>query len=219
MFLSSTRVIFAAAFDRLLPDWVSRVEPRTRTPIFALLLMTIPSLIISYLYAYNKLNFQTLALDATLVIAVTFLGTTVAATILPWRTKDVYDGSPIAKSKVPSWAGWIALIAYALGAIYLIVNSVRYGLTVTGSLPGAGADALTWIIVILVWGLTVVNAAVLAWVLILCGDQSDGQRDARHHLCRSAVPVLPGLAAGGMGLGPEARRMASAGRTPARCCS
>jgi amino acid transporter len=80
VFLSSTRVIFAAAFDRLLPDWVSRVEPRTRTPIFALLLMTIPSLIISYLYAYNLLSFQTLALDATLVIAVTFLGT-IAATI------------------------------------------------------------------------------------------------------------------------------------------
>jgi drug/metabolite transporter (DMT)-like permease len=165
VFLSSTRVIFAAAFDRLLPDWVSRVEPRTRTPIFALLLMTIPSLIISYLYAYNLLNFQTLALDATLVIAVTFLGTTVAGTILPWRAKDVYEGSPIAKFKVPSWAGWVALILYALGAIYLIINSVRYGLTVTGSLPGAGADTLTWAIVILVWGLTVVNAAVLVWVL------------------------------------------------------
>jgi APA family basic amino acid/polyamine antiporter len=165
VFLSSTRVIFAAAFDRLLPDWVSRVEPRTRTPIFALLLMTIPSLIISYLYAYNLLNFQTLALDATLVIAVTFLGTTVAGTILPWRSKDVYDGSPIVKFKVPGWASWLALILYALGAIYLIINSVRYGITVTGSLPGAGADALTWIIVILVWVLTVVNAAILVWVL------------------------------------------------------
>ena len=175
VFLSSTRVIFAAAFDRLLPDWVSRVEPRTRTPIFALLLMTIPSLIISYLYAYNLLSFQTLALDATLVIAVTFLGTTVAATILPWRTKEVYEGSPIAKSKVPIWAGWVALILYALGAIYLIINSVRYGLTVTGSLAGAGADALTWIIVILVWGLTVVNAAVLAWVLYYVGTRVMGK--------------------------------------------
>jgi len=165
VFLSSTRVIFAAAFDRLLPDWVSRVEPRTRTPIFALLLMTIPSLIISYLYAYNLLNFQTLALDATLVIAVTFLGTTIAGTVLPWRTKDVYEGSPIAKFKVPGWAGWVALVLYALGAIYLIINSVRYGLAVTGSLPGAGADTLTWAMVILIWLLTVVNAVVLAWVL------------------------------------------------------
>jgi energy-converting hydrogenase Eha subunit E len=165
VFLSSTRVIFAAAFDRLLPDWAAYVEPRTRTPIAALLLMTIPSIIVSILFAYNIFSFQTLALDATLVIAVTFLGTTIAATIFPWRNKDIFDGSPIAKFKTPTWLAWIVLVLYAIGAIYLVVHSVQYGLTVTGGLPAANADALTWIIVILVWVLTVVNTAVLAWVL------------------------------------------------------
>ena len=58
---------------------------------------------------------------------------------------------------------------------YLIINSVRHGLTVTGSLPGAGADALTWAIVILVWALTVVNAAVLAWVLYYVGTKVMGK--------------------------------------------
>ncbi len=43
VFLSSTRVIFAAAIDRMLPEWVSRIEPRTKTPINALLLMVIPA--------------------------------------------------------------------------------------------------------------------------------------------------------------------------------
>ena len=174
VFLSSTRVIFAAAFDRLLPDWAAYVEPRTRTPIAALLLMTIPSIIISILYANNIFNFQTLALDATLVIAVTFLGTTIAATVFPWRTKDVFEGSPIAKFKVPTWLGWLVLILYAIGAIYVIVNSVRYGLTVTNSLA-AGADALTWIIVVLCWALSVVNAAVLAWVLYVVAPKIMGK--------------------------------------------
>ncbi len=174
VFLSSTRVIFAAAFDRLLPDWAAYVEPRTRTPIAALLLMTIPSIIISILYANNIFNFQTLALDATLVIAVTFLGTTIAATVFPWRTKDVFEGSPIAKFKVPTWLGWLVLILYAIGAIYVIVNSVRYGLTVTSSLA-AGADALTWIIVVLCWALSVVNAAVLAWVLYVVAPKIMGK--------------------------------------------
>ncbi len=32
VFLSSTRVIFAAAFDRMLPEWVSKIEPRTKHP-------------------------------------------------------------------------------------------------------------------------------------------------------------------------------------------
>jgi amino acid transporter len=167
VFLSSTRVIFAAAFDRLLPDWATYVEPRTRTPIAALLLMTIPSIIISFLYAYNIFSFQTLALDATLVIAVTFLGTTIAGTIFPWRSKDIFEGSPVAKIKVQNWLGWLVLVLFALGAIYLVVNSVQYGLTVTGSL--AEANALTWLIVAFVWVLTVVNAAVLAWVLYYVG--------------------------------------------------
>jgi amino acid transporter len=74
VFLSSTRVIFAAAFDRMLPEWVSKVTSGSQTPVYALLLMVIPSAIVSYLYAYNIFGFQGLALDATLVIAVTFLG-------------------------------------------------------------------------------------------------------------------------------------------------
>ena len=74
VFLSSTRVIFAAAFDRLLPEKVAEVEPRTRTPIYALLLMVIPSLFIGALFALNVFNFQSLTLCSTLVIAVTYLG-------------------------------------------------------------------------------------------------------------------------------------------------
>jgi amino acid transporter len=74
VFLSSTRVIFAAAFDRMLPEWVSKIESRTRTPVNALLLMVIPSVIISILYAYNIWKMQSIVLDATLVIAITFSG-------------------------------------------------------------------------------------------------------------------------------------------------
>jgi amino acid transporter len=100
VFLSSTRVIFAAAFDRLLPEKVAEIEPRTRTPIVALLLMVVPSLVISALFAWNVFNFQTLALCSTLVIAVTYLGTTVAAILLPYIKPDLYKASPIAKYKI-----------------------------------------------------------------------------------------------------------------------
>lgn len=104
VFLSSTRVIFAAAFDRLLPEAVATVDPRTRTPIWALVLMIVPGLIVSYLYAYNVAiggnGFQSLILASTLVIAVTYLGSTVAAIVLPYVKKDLYEASPIAKYKV-----------------------------------------------------------------------------------------------------------------------
>jgi amino acid transporter len=100
VFLSSTRVIFAAAFDRLLPERVADVEPRTRTPINALLLMVLPSLVISALFAWNIFDFQALTLCSTLVIAVTYLGSTIAAIVLPYRKPDLYNASPIAKYKI-----------------------------------------------------------------------------------------------------------------------
>jgi APA family basic amino acid/polyamine antiporter len=100
VFLSSTRVIFAAAFDRLLPEKVADVEPNTRTPIWALALMVVPSLVVSALFAWNIFNFQSLTLDSTLVIAVTYLGSTIAAILLPYIKRDLYNASPIAKYKV-----------------------------------------------------------------------------------------------------------------------
>jgi basic amino acid/polyamine antiporter, APA family len=100
VFLSSTRVIFAAAFDRLLPEKVAEVEPRTQTPVVALMLMVIPSLIVAALFAWDIFNFQTLTLCSTLVIAVTYFGTTIAAILLPYIKRDLYNASPIAKYKV-----------------------------------------------------------------------------------------------------------------------
>jgi amino acid transporter len=100
VFLSSTRVIFAAAFDRLLPEKVADVNERTGTPVNALLLMVVPSVLVAYLFSYNIANFQTLTLCSTLVIAVTYLGTTISAIILPYTKPDMYKASPIAKYKV-----------------------------------------------------------------------------------------------------------------------
>lgn len=100
VFLSSTRVIFAAAFDRLLPEMVAEVNPRTRTPIYALLLMVVPSLLVSALFAWNLFDFRTLTLCSTLVIAVTYLGSTITAIVLPYRKPEMYESSPIAKYKI-----------------------------------------------------------------------------------------------------------------------
>ncbi|HEV2216374.1 MAG TPA: APC family permease [Candidatus Dormibacteraeota bacterium] len=99
LFLSSTRVIFAAAFDRVLPSWAANISAKRRVPYGSLVLMIVPSLVISAIYAY-KPSFTSVFLDATAVLALTFFATVVAAIILPWRRKDLYDASPIARYKL-----------------------------------------------------------------------------------------------------------------------
>jgi basic amino acid/polyamine antiporter, APA family len=99
LFLSSTRVIFAAAFDRVLPAWAANISANRRVPYGSLVLMIVPSLVISAIYAY-KPTFTSVFLDATAVLALTFLATTIAAIILPWVRKDLYNASPIANYKI-----------------------------------------------------------------------------------------------------------------------
>jgi amino acid transporter len=169
LFLSSTRVIFAASIDRMLPEWVSRIEPRTKTPVNALLLMVVPAVIISILYAYNIFSMRTLALDATVVIAITFFGTTIAGTIMPWKTKDVFEGSPISKFKAPTWLGWIVTVLFAAAAIYLIYLSFTYAWTILAGIGTLSPSAVTWFVLILLAILTVANAVILLWILYYVG--------------------------------------------------
>src|SRR5579864_8524547 len=136
VFLTASRVIFATAFDRILPEWAARVD-RRGTPYYAILIMLGPSILISYFYAYNK-TFFNWTLDATLVIAVTFVGSTVAAAILPWRKPEIYNASPIAKYKiggVPLITAAAALFLVYLGyCIYKWLSDGVYGSNNHGSL-------------------------------------------------------------------------------------
>jgi amino acid transporter len=132
LFLSSTRMIFAAAFDRVLPEWAARVSDRG-VPWGALALIMIPSVVLSIFYAYSA-DFRGLTLDATLVIAVTFFGTSIAATILPYYKKDLYNASPVAKYKVAgvpvmSIAGAISTAFFAW-VLYMWLSSALYGIGV-----------------------------------------------------------------------------------------
>jgi APA family basic amino acid/polyamine antiporter len=122
VFLSSTRVIFATAFDRILPEWVAKVSSNG-VPYWALALMLLPSIPISALYAYSS-KFASYTLDATLVIAITFLGTTVSAAILPWRKPEIYNASPIAKYKVLGLP--IITFAALLFAVILVFALVKW---------------------------------------------------------------------------------------------
>jgi amino acid transporter len=99
LFLSSTRVIFAAAFDRVLPDRAAEVSEKRKVPVYSLILMLLPAAGVSAAYAYSS-TFHTWTLDATLVIAVTYLFSAIAVVILPWRKPDLWRASPASRIKL-----------------------------------------------------------------------------------------------------------------------
>jgi APA family basic amino acid/polyamine antiporter len=129
LFLSSTRMIFAAAFDRVLPESAARVSEGRGVPVVALLFIMVPAVIVSVLYSYSA-DVRALTLDATLVIAVTFLGSTIAATILPWYKPRIFDNSPVAHLRLLiSGAGLVTSIILAW-TIYLWLTDALYGIGV-----------------------------------------------------------------------------------------
>src|SRR6187549_1318552 len=171
LFLSSTRMIFAAAFDRMLPEWAGRVSDTRAVPWAALALIMIPSIFLSWLYAYNS-DFYGLTLDATLVIAVTFFGTSIAAMILPWWKKDLYATSPMARYSV---AGLPILgVAGALSTIFL--GWVLF-MWLSNALYGIGVGNTTSIVFLAI----LYGAAALLYVVARFARRSQGiDLDAIH---------------------------------------
>jgi hypothetical protein len=89
----------------------------------------------------------------------------------------VFDGSPIAKYRVPAWLGWIVTVIYGAFSVYLIYLSFKYAWSVLSGLGAVGAGGTTWFVVILLALLTILNAVVLIWVFLqvvkgITGDKS-----------------------------------------------
>jgi len=153
LFLSSTRVIFAAAFDRVLPDRAAEVSEKRKVPVYSLILMLLPAVALSAVYAYS-IKFETYTLDATLVIAVTYLFSAIAVVILPWRKPDLWRASPASRIKVfgvqivpVAGVVTIGLLGYNL---YEWLTNDAYGVNNKGSLVFMAAMYVLAIIVYVV---------------------------------------------------------------------
>jgi basic amino acid/polyamine antiporter, APA family len=164
LFLSSTRMIFASAFDRILPEGAAKVTS-SGVPIVALVLMTIPSIIMAALYAYTPIDADSgvtivklFTYDATLGIVIMFLGSALAFMIMKWRAKSIWDSSSLPKS---GFAGipWMAIIAAIYSAflvfnIYLFIKDAIYGVNNRESAIFMG---VLYVAAIVVW--------VVAWAV------------------------------------------------------
>ncbi len=153
LFLSSTRVIFAAAFDRILPDRAAEVSEKRKVPLYSLVLMLLPAIGLSAIYAYWS-KFYTYTLDATLVIAVTYLFTAIAVVLLPFIKKDLWQASPASRIKlfgvpIVPVAGWITIGLLGFN-LYEWLSNAAYGVNGSDSLYYMGAMYVLAIVIYVV---------------------------------------------------------------------
>jgi basic amino acid/polyamine antiporter, APA family len=153
LFLSSTRVIFAAAFDRVLPDRAAEVSEKRKVPFYSLILMLLPAVGLSAVYAYNA-TFVTYTYDATLVIAVTFLFSSIAVVLLPFLKKDLWRASPASKIRVfgvqiVPVAGWVTIGLLGFN-LYEWFTNASYGVNNRDSLYFMGVLYLLAIVLYVV---------------------------------------------------------------------
>jgi amino acid transporter len=98
-YIGMTRVMVAMSLDRLLPEWISKVDEKLHTPVnahWAYFLASIPVIL-----AYNLVpGWIGLTLGVTFGCGYVFVITCIAGALLPYRAREVYEASPAAKYKL-----------------------------------------------------------------------------------------------------------------------
>lgn len=80
--LASSRILFALSFDRILPEWVSRVNERLRSPVYSVILMMVIAeiwVVVLYFFGYIS-TWLSLSLATPLAWSIT----AIAAIVLPF---------------------------------------------------------------------------------------------------------------------------------------
>jgi amino acid transporter len=119
VFLSSTRVIFATAFDRAVPEILAEVKFRWNAPLYAILLMAVPATVLTIIYFFIP-DFQTLTLSATFAIAITFFGSTVACMLFPWRRPELFSQNPVSDWEIAG-VPLVSIVAAVYGILLLVI--------------------------------------------------------------------------------------------------
>jgi basic amino acid/polyamine antiporter, APA family len=130
--VQSIRMMFSMSFDRMLPGWLGAVHRRTRTPLNAIVFVTIGCLVMGWVYLYTP--FWKFTLDCTVGSCAAFFASTIAGTIMPYRkrVKAIWQASPASKYKVGSVpvitiAGVLAIVFYWIPTYFLWISDKRYG--------------------------------------------------------------------------------------------
>jgi amino acid transporter len=82
-----TRVLFALAFDRLLPLWLAKISERNAVPTNAIIVALVGGIVFAVLASF--LNLANIIANLALFVALIIVAGSVAATALPFRRPDL----------------------------------------------------------------------------------------------------------------------------------
>jgi amino acid transporter len=148
-YIGMTRVMVAMSLDRLLPEFISKVDEKRHTPANAHWVYFIAS--IPVILVYNLWGaWYALTLGVTFACGYVFVITCLAGALLPYRAKDVYDASPGAKYKLGNipWVTILGAVGFVLGGVMLIMFMFYSQLGLTSALAYSvvfGVLAVSWI--------------------------------------------------------------------------
>lgn len=118
--LGGTRVMIAMSFDKILPEAIGKVNRRTHTPINAIVLFSVACIGVSAMYAFIP-SFVKVTLGLLILNITGFAATMVAAALFPWKKREMYNATPVAKYKVGGVPA-ISLAAVVFLAFVLFVD-------------------------------------------------------------------------------------------------
>ncbi|MBI3648856.1 MAG: APC family permease [Actinobacteria bacterium] len=120
--INASRNLLAYGIDGVGPSWLGRVNERTHTPINALVVMGLGSTAALWFYTRPDSPFKTLVGIFGFILS--FILTSIAAIVMPYKLKDVFENSPVSwrvgKTPVMSIVGVLSVISSAFMAwVYL----------------------------------------------------------------------------------------------------
>jgi amino acid transporter len=118
-----SRSMFAWSFDRLMPSWLSDVDERTHSPIWAVLVVTCLAIASTAVYAFTTW-FTTLSV--LLGLTVPLFVTAVTGLVLAYRRPALFEASPFSQRlggiPVLSIVGALSIVGFVCAIVILLID-------------------------------------------------------------------------------------------------
>jgi predicted amidohydrolase len=122
-----SRNMFAWSFDRVMPERLSQVDPRSRSPIYAIGAMLVLSIASTAVYSFTD---WFSSLSALVGLTLSLVVTAIAGMLLPFRQPALVEGSPynrrVAGIPLLTLVGGLALLGFA-DAVAILLWDVGSG--------------------------------------------------------------------------------------------